>query len=98
MTVGIVVVATLLKRNWICTIPLASSLCGSNGDVFVQEPRFQDIVEIQSGFEPLLELTGYGISLAKEMKKSEAAVGDLSRQVKSSIISSVGVLTLTMCA
>lgn len=51
---------------------------------------------IQSGFELLLELTGYGILLARDMKKSEVAVGDLSRQVKppTNLFSGISILMM----
>jgi hypothetical protein len=54
-----------------------------------QEPRFQDLVQIQRGIEPLLDLAGYGIHLAADVKKSQGALEDLSTLVSIGLILSV---------
>lgn len=84
IAIAAVLLARDETRNTICSIPLAMSLCDNSKshDVYVQVPPFQDIVVIQSGFKPLLDLSGYGIFLARDIKRLEVAVGDLSGKVK----------------
>jgi hypothetical protein len=64
----------------ICSLPL---VCGNHHrqEFHPREPRFQDLVLIQRGFEPLLDITGYGIMLAADVKKSQGALQDLSTLV-----------------
>lgn len=49
-------------------------------EIYAQEPRFEIIVKMQTGFDPLLQLTGYGIELARGMKESQRALDGLSTQ------------------
>jgi hypothetical protein len=49
--------------------------------VYVQEPRYPDLVNLQTRFESVMESTGYGINLALDMKSSEMAVRDLNTLV-----------------
>lgn len=49
--------------------------------VYVQEPRYPDLVNLQTRFESVMESTGYGINLALDMKNSEMAVRDLNTLV-----------------
>lgn len=81
------VVSLILKGiTPLCTMPLLSmmSLCTniSPAPVYVQEPRYPDLVNLQTRFESLMESTGYGINLALDMKNSEMAVRDLNTMVR----------------
>ncbi|KIM28644.1 hypothetical protein M408DRAFT_137678 [Serendipita vermifera MAFF 305830] len=88
----------------ICTMPLLSmvSLC-DNGkspthSKSIQEPRFQDLVSIQTGFESIMESAGMGINLALNMKKMEIAIRDLNTLVKLSDLVSKDLLSSSLDA
>lgn len=68
-----------------CSIPL---LCGNHRtpETHIREPRFQDLVQIQRDFEPLLSITGYGINIAADVKNSQGALEDLSTLVSIGLI------------
>jgi hypothetical protein len=69
----------------LCSMPLVSMMpvCTNirKQSVYVQEPRYPDLVNLQTRFEAVMESTGYGINLALDMKNSEMAVRDLNTLV-----------------
>lgn len=65
----------------VCSSPMTMGICGNQTEVYGHEPRFDDLVQIQTGFEPLLQLTGYGITLGADMKQSQGALEDLGTLV-----------------
>lgn len=72
----------LFNQGIPCSIPL---VCG-NHRTHIREPRFEELVQIQIGFEPLLDTTGYGINMAADVKKSQGALQDLSTLVSIGLI------------
>lgn len=69
----------------LCSMPLISMMpvCANlqKSQAYVQEPRYPDLVNLQTRFESVMESTGYGINLALDMKNSEMAVRDLNTLV-----------------
>ena len=69
----------------LCSMPLLSlvPLCHepSSG---IHEPRYQELIALQTNFESIMESAGSGTNLALNMKKSEMAVRDLNTLVGSS--------------
>jgi hypothetical protein len=75
----------------LCSLPLLSMVpvCSnipktkrSSGGAYVQEPRYKDLVELQTRFEAIMESTGLDTNLAMDLKNSEMAVRDLNTLVR----------------
>ena len=60
-------------------IPLCSRLPKSTKPI--QEPRYSDLVTLQTRFESVMESAGLGTNLALDLKNSEMAVRDLNTLV-----------------
>jgi hypothetical protein len=54
----------------------------SSGGAYVQEPRYKDLVELQTRFEAIMESTGLDTNIAMDLKNSEMAVRDLNTLVR----------------
>jgi hypothetical protein len=61
----------------VCSIPL---ICGHRTQEF--QIRFEDLVEIQRNFEPLLDIAGYEIQMAADVRNSQGALEGLSIRVR----------------
>ncbi|PVG01093.1 hypothetical protein CPB86DRAFT_781993 [Serendipita vermifera] len=93
----------------LCSLPLISMvpICsripstrnssgGRAGGTYVQEPRYMDLVELQTRFEAIMESTGMDTNLAMDLKNSEMAVRDLNTLVKLSDIVSKDLLASSL--
>jgi hypothetical protein len=73
----------------ICAMPLLSMvpICSKlpKSSTPIQEPRYPDLVELQTRFESVMESAGLGTNLALDLKNSEMAVRDLNTMVSSGL-------------